>query len=265
MSTTKTRTDEWELDDTPDTVVSAFDSATSTLPATPAFPDWKPSYHVELYLDPDETPGPWTRRDGESDKNWGYFKHYRDQGLGRTQAAVCRHYSRLSSQNCSQISKSGAWSDRVRAWDARLDQEYQQTLLLKIRAMAETHATVTAQSIEALSLPFLEMLRRMETAEFIDEIRKLPTQKLFSMMTQAGRVIPALMKVERISRGLPTEISVIGGQIDHVVKPANANDLVDIITGLVVSGGLEGPLVDALGIGEPEDIVDAEVEPIHSG
>lgn len=200
---------------------------------------------------------PWGKMDGETDRDYELFVHYLARGLSRTYADTARHHG-ISQPYVSRVANKNDWPDRVRAWDDYREKIYTSTVIEKTKKMAEGHATTAAKAITALSLVFDEILKRAkENPEaHAEELKELNFRGLFTMAEKAARALPNLMGAERLSRGLPTELTADIQVKENRVVIQTTEELAEIVAGLadVMDTGYEGD-----DEGEEGEIINAEV------
>lgn len=200
---------------------------------------------------------PWGKMDGETDRDYELFAHYLARGLSRTYADTARHHG-ISQPYVSRVANKNDWPDRVRAWDDYREKIYTSTVIQRTKKMAEDHAGIAAKGIAALSLVFEEILTRAEEDPegHKAELRELNFRGLFTMAEKAARALPNLMGAERLSRGLPTELTADIQVKENRVVVQTTEDLAEVVAGLfeVMDTGADADE----GEGEGE-IVDAEV------
>lgn len=198
---------------------------------------------------------PWGKMLTESPRNYELFSHYRAQGITRTMTATADHFQ-ITRNHVMAVASDKNWQARVKAWDDYRERIYTAELILGVKEMAHLHAEKAREGIEALSVAFTGIVEAMNDeerrAEFLAEINDLPAKTQLALAQGTARVLPNLMNAERLSRGLPTEISHQLHQHEARVTIQTTDDLADIILGIA------GPLAVARS-GEPEEeTVDAE-------
>lgn len=78
----------------------------------------------------------WDQHPKETSKTFSVFLAYRDLGLRRSCNGVASQLS-MNPSSVLELSKRHNWQERVRAWDAYLDQETQLNQINKIKEMKE--------------------------------------------------------------------------------------------------------------------------------
>lgn len=225
-----------------------------TLPEVEPDASLVPIDHSNGYVEP------WLRLPTETDTQWTYFQYFRDLGPTRSLEQVQRHFG-LGPNSLYKYSGGNDWTDRARAFDKYQDRVYQATLMKEIREMASKHADAAAKNIEALLLPAQAVLRKLESnPDLIDELSEKETKQLLSLTVNAARTIPSLMNAERLSRGLPTEITHTKTEVEHIMRGPDLAQLADVVAGLFTAGALTGAFANALGSQASGEIIDAEVE-----
>lgn len=208
---------------------------------------------------------PWNRQPDETPTAWKYFKHYRDQGLGRTHAVTAEHYGVSRSTINNTYARPYKWADRIRAWDRYQDTIYQQQRVQGIREMADRHTDQVMAAIESLLLPGQALaLRVADDPDFLASLSKSDAKKLIQLHQASSRVLPNMFAAERLARGMPTELVEHTGEVGLVSHDYSRDQVAEIIvalggTGALAALGGEGAGDERGGAGEPEGIVDAEI------
>lgn len=168
----------------------------------------------------DDDLAPWTRQPGEPPRAYHWFAHYRDLGVCRSfdkayraHAAGCdgvpvgartrapRHWTRAAAR--------WGWTARAALWDAHRDVEQRdRTAQDRAEALAR-HAQLAQDALRALAVPVQAALDLLEDGAMVSRlIAQARTPKgflaLLSVVVTASRVIPGLVTVERLARGLTT-------------------------------------------------------------
>lgn len=208
--------------------------------------------------DPDSLPAeiepfseaePWGKMINETPREYELFSQYRSQGIARTKRATARHFD-LSSIRITKVATSRNWDARVKAWDDYRERVYTMELIQGTKEMAHKHAEIARSGIEALSVAFAGIVEAMANEDDRDallaELADMPAKHQIALAQGSARVIPNLMNAERLSRGLPTEISQEFHTHDARVTIQTTDDLADILAGIA------GPLAVSRS-GEPEE------------
>lgn len=223
----------------------------------------------EFPNDPEELPEgiipyseyePWGKMQEETDRDYELFSYYRAFGLGRSYGEVARHFG-ISQPYVSKRANKHDWIDRVRAWDEHRERIYTSTVLEKTKKMAENHAGIAAKGIAALSLVFDEILERAEKDPELHklELQDLSFRGLFTLADKAARALPNLMNAERLSRGLPTELTADIQIKENRVVVQSTEELSEIVAGLfnvLDTGDGKGVSDEFLGIEDAEVVED---------
>lgn len=176
---------------------------------------------------------PWGKMEGETDAAYEKFLYFRSLGLARKKTDVAKHYG-ITRESVDIMARKNDWNDRVAAWDDYRERLYTAELLQGVKEMAVTHAGVASKGIEALSSAFDALLGRMHEnpEQWQEELNSLPAKQLFAIVQRSAQVIPNLMNAERLSRGLPTEISANLNLNETRVTIQSRDDLAEIVAGL---------------------------------
>lgn len=182
---------------------------------------------------------PWGRMDSESERQYELFCYFRSLGHARTQSEVARHFD-VSRAYVSNIATSRGWSERIIAWDSYKEQVYAQTVLEGVKEMALKHAEIARDGIMALSKPFEVLMYRLESEEGIEELETMNLQSLFKLAQRSSQILPNLMNAERLSRGLPTEITEHNEHHTQTIRLETSDELAELLYGLATAiPGLE--------------------------
>lgn len=193
---------------------------------------------------------PWGKMETETGRDYELFSEYRASGMSRTFTATGKHFS-ITQVYISKVARKHDWVDRVRAWDQYREQIYTTEVIESIRKMAHDHADIANRGIKALSMVFDELIERMENDPLHEEeLAAIGFRSLFALAEKAARAVPNLMNAERLSRGLPTEISANITVKENRIVIQTTEELAEIVQGL-------GGVLDAIGeIDEGDDIID---------
>lgn len=204
---------------------------------------------------------PWGRMEEETDRDYELFSHYLASGLGRTYGGTARHF-RISQPYVSKRAQKHDWGDRVKAWDDYRERVYTSLVIEKTKKMAEEHAGIAAKGIAALSIVFDEILKRADDPELMTlELNEMSTRALFTLADKAARALPNLMGAERLSRGLPTELTAEVQVKENRVTIQTTEELSEIINGLqqvLDTGDDDGVDDEVIDVEEVEDIGEEE-------
>jgi len=199
----------------------------------PSFGDFPADDSVPDDIIPFSEFEPWGKMEDETGRDYELFSYYRASGLSRSQSATARHFG-ITQPYVGRVAARCNWLDRVDAWDKYREQVYTTQVIDGIRKMADDHAQIASKGIKALSIAFDKLLERMEGDDpaWQNEIDELSFRTLFSMVERSGRVLPNLMGAERLSRGLPTELTAQVIIKENRVVVQSTEDLAQIVQGL---------------------------------
>lgn len=247
-TTAITEAEEWPYLDPDDNGLADPEPTFANFPAT--------KKDLPADIEPFSQEEPWGIMFTESSRTYQLFDHYRSLGITRTHRAVADFFD-LSRQYVDQVATKFNWETRVRAWDDYRERVYTTELLLGVKEMAHKHAEVAAQGVAALATAFSGIVESMADPDsreaFLAEIAELPVRTQLALAQGSARVIPGLMNAERLSRGLPTEISAELRVSEARVTIQTTDDLADILLGIAGplavsrSGDSEGEIVDVDG------------------
>lgn len=201
---------------------------------------------------------PWGRMDVETDREWELFSYYRSLGRARMKKDVAGFFG-VSRPYITRVSQKRSWDRRIENWDRFKEQVYEQEVLDGIKSMAVEHARMARKGLEALVLPFDVLIQRIESGEGRAELDEMSIANLIKLVNQSARVLPGLMNAERLSRGLPTEIT----QSSHdetatgTIVLDTSDELAELVYGLA-------EYLPVLGSNEDPDIVDVRGREVSS-
>ena len=131
----------------------------------------------------------WERQKNESSKAYAAFCIYRDLGVERSLEKVAQNRGKPGSKSwLNTWSTKYHWVERAQAYDDYLEQEKRKEQEKAILEMVERHT----KEAMALQQKALERLKSLDPNE-------LSTRDVLNYLMEA-------MKLERLSRGEPTEI-----------------------------------------------------------
>lgn len=187
---------------------------------------------------------PWQKMEDETPLAFSYFCEFRALGIAeRSTGAVARKLD-LSGSYISNLANKYDWHRRVQAWDDYRERVYTTQLLEETREMAHRHAETAQKGIAALSTAFEAIIRRVEEDEeaFIAELSEKDAARLLAVAKSSAQVLPNLMNAERLSRGLPTELSATVNVSETRVTIHTSDELAQLAFGLAdVLAGNTGP------------------------
>jgi hypothetical protein len=149
----------------------------------------------------------WDRLSGESSRAYAHFCLYRDMGLARSIRQLTKD------SNCgSKVTQLMRWSSRWR-WVER-SQRYDDHLQYQDRLRQEKerkdmltrHGKIAVLGQNLVVKGIEKLLADVEQGK-----RDLSA-------SDASRLLDVAVKIERLSRGEPTEISELGGSDEHPIK-----------------------------------------------
>ena len=155
----------------------------------------------------DEEKHDWDRQPGESSKGYLHFALYRDMGQDRSlrklaQAGECR----AKVGQLERWSSKWQWVDRSQRYDDHLQYQDRLRQEKERRDMLSRHAKIAVLG-QNLVVKGIEKL-----------IAQIEQGKRDLTASDASRLLDVAVKVERLSRGEPTEISELGGSDEHPIK-----------------------------------------------
>ena len=158
-----------------------------------------------MYIDP------WDRMEGETAKNYQYFKRFLDLGRKRTVKQVAAQLN-LKVGYIYELSSRFKWNQRVAAWESD-DLKLQRVAHYEAcKELANEHLKVTKKYRYTADLPLTVLLKRLSNQnglypEDIEFLEKLPSGVLFDLVLKSVRPFDTAVKIERLALGVPTEIT----------------------------------------------------------
>jgi len=155
----------------------------------------------------DDEKQPWDRLTGESSKAYAHFCLYRDMGVNRSIrqlpsvsgcTSVVRQLNRWSSR-WRWVERSQCYDDHLQYQDRLRQEKDRKDMLTPHGKIAVLGQNLVVKGIEKL-LADVEQGKRDLSA------------------SDASRLLDVAVKIERLSRGEPTEISELGGSDEHPVR-----------------------------------------------
>jgi hypothetical protein len=154
---------------------------------------------------------PWERLPGETDKAFKAFCVYRDLRQNRSFSALLDRLGKKSKTQFAVWSRKNNWQVRVRAFDDDEDRKNRIKQQESIQKMNERQAQQAETFQRIVFLPvtaFSERLKKDKDNKMpaIEDLNKLTTVELIDLIIQVSRSYGNLVNIERIARGVPTEI-----------------------------------------------------------
>lgn len=189
---------------------------------------------VAVLPPPDDIP-PWERQRGEHARTFHNFCHYRDLGAKRSVDKAWRLHKEMCEHKPVEITKRApyggwhqscaewGWVERAEAWDRSQDALAREKLTKERLEAAERHAKMAQAALSVLSIPSRVLLEAIQqdpllVQNLVKEARSSPKAaiKLIDLVSWATKGIPGLVDVERLSRGMSTEVIEIGEKRDEL-------------------------------------------------
>lgn len=213
----------------------------------------------------ENTKQPWQQQLSEPKRSFSMFCIYRDMpAKERTLALAAVKAGRLP-RSLDRQSAKWHWVERAEAWDQEQDQVKREAHLEAIVAMSLRHAGAAKDVLTTMMKPVEAMLQKMKlTPELIDNLAKLKAEELLVLINKVAQALPQVTNVERLSRGLPTEIKRDHTLEGMYINVADADSLSATIQILIKAGvvrmGAPGPAAT-----EVESIHSAQSDPKTAG
>ncbi|TAM68311.1 MAG: hypothetical protein EPN50_05040 [Chloroflexota bacterium] len=140
------------------------------------------------------TPAPWEPQPGESSPAFAAFVMYRDLGPGRSITKTAEALGRNRTL-IGDWSSRWRWQERIAAWDGELSRRTLDAEADERRAMVKLHARTARAVVNVVARRVLG-----------DEARGIQAIDPNTLGPQdLARLLDVAVKVERLSRGAPTE------------------------------------------------------------
>jgi hypothetical protein len=132
----------------------------------------------------------WAQQPKESSRAFAAFVAYRDLGLRRSCAAVADQL-KINTSSVLELSKRHGWQERVKAWDAHIDQETQKEQLGAVRIMKKRQIALALKAQKAA-----EKGLRKFIAQFNDDCISPAAMKPDGL----AKLMEAGCRIERLNR-----------------------------------------------------------------
>lgn len=190
---------------------------------------------------------PWERRPEEDHRSYEWFCHYRDQPPAQRSLKTTADWADNSIADIRAVARKYEWDPRAHAWDDYTDLLRRRRALAESQSMVERHARMAATMQATLMALPMALARDMNRPDFAldltaredgDDVspaererarRREQFLRLQRTVTQNAMAFRVLADIERISRGLPTEIR------ETLVQKATPEALRDEIRRLIAN------------------------------
>lgn len=136
---------------------------------------------------------PWNQLENESSRAFFVFSAYRDQGLKRSCNSLAKQL-KMNRSAVMELSKRYNWQERVKAWDANLDQITQNDQVEAIRAMKKRQISLALKAQRFAEKALEKLIEHIE-AKDADLFRPQDLSKL----------LDSGCRLERLNRDLPEQ------------------------------------------------------------
>jgi hypothetical protein len=155
----------------------------------------------------DDERQPWDRQVAESSKAYHHFCLYRDMGPDRSVRRMANIPGCTSvRRQLNRWSSRWRWVERCRQYDDHLERQARLEQEKERREMMKRHAKIAVLGENVVVKGMEKLLAEIEQGS------RSPTA------SDLGRLLDVAVRVERLSRGEPTEISELGGSDEHPVR-----------------------------------------------
>lgn len=187
---------------------------------------------------------PWERQPDE--RRYAYFETYRDMPQPRSLRRLARGLD-LSLNAVGELSVRWQWQARAHAWDVDQRRRYEAELIRERVAAARRHARIAQGHAQALSLPALEVLRRIQEDQTV--LQRLNLEDLLRLQASAARALNRVVVTERLALGVSTEnVQMVGADDAPDLASRSDAELDEALElgGFDKAGGGDGPPDDYL-------------------
>ncbi len=156
---------------------------------------------------------PWEQQEGETPRAFGGFQVYKDLGPSRSLNAVAedlfgKKKAKTQVRTVSRWSSKWRWVERARAWDRYATRQANQASLKERRRQGKQAAEWQANQARALMAvclaPADALQKKIQRAAANKEegLEGLGVKDLGWLAMTAGKIMPGLIKAERLARGM---------------------------------------------------------------
>jgi len=107
-------------------------------------------------------PNLWDQQPKESSRAFAVFVVYRDLGLRRSCNAVSTQLNKNPS-SVLELSKRHNWQERVRAWDAHVDEETQKEQIEAVKIMKQRQIALALKAQRAVQKGLSKLIKQLDT------------------------------------------------------------------------------------------------------
>ena len=140
-------------------------------------------------------PNLWDQQPKESSRAFAVFITYRDLGLRRSCNAVA-HQLKMNQSSVLELSKRNNWQERVRAWDAHVDQEIQKEQIEAVKIMKKRQIALALKAQKAADKGLRKFIAQFDN-EHISPYATKPDG--LSKLLETG------CRIERLNRDEPEQ------------------------------------------------------------
>lgn len=157
---------------------------------------------------------PWEQQEGETPRAFGGFQVYKDLGPSRSLNATAeslfgKKKAKTQLRTVSRWSSQWRWVDRARAWDRFATRQQNQANLKERRRQGREAAQWQADQARALMAvclaPADALQKKIAKAASGKGLEDLGLKDLGWLTLTAGKIMPGLIKAERLARGMDDE------------------------------------------------------------
>src|SRR2546426_5868250 len=179
----------------------------------------------------DEETQEWDRQPGESSKAYAHFCPYRDMGQERSLRKMAKDGKCTAKvRQLDRWSSRWRWVERCHKYDDHLLHQDRLRQEKERREMVSRHAKIAVLG-QNLVVKGIEKL-----------VADVEQGKRDLSASDASRLLDVAVKIERLSRGEPTEISELGGSDEHPIRvnlEDRARQAVETALGITDRGSAE--------------------------
>ena len=138
----------------------------------------------------------WDQQTKESGRAFAAFVAYRDLGLRRSCSAAAAQLG-LAAQSILELSKRHSWQERVRAWDANVDKEFQKEQIEAVKTMKRRQISLALKAQKAAEKGLKKFIAQFSDGERVSPYATKPDA--LSKLLDVG------CRLERLNRDEPEQ------------------------------------------------------------
>jgi hypothetical protein len=176
---------------------------------------------AHLPTPPPEPKQPWERQAGEPPRAFHGFQHFRDQQIHscyeayKTHRKECMHlpvdHLFEAPKHWRVWSSQWGWVDRASAWDAEVDRQVRERLVVQQAEARERHARLAQAMLTVLSLPVKAALEAARDSTLVERMTEMAVgsvggaTNLIGQVARISSVVPSVVTMERLALGMSSD------------------------------------------------------------